>query len=88
MGIRYEQRVTRNYGIGATGLWNTMRQSVNRHIRFGSSSLDSAIYVFTDGDYFGYELDQAKGSFLDTLSFPEFSIVISKHLLTGISDNT
>lgn len=70
MGIRYEQRVTRNYGFGATGLWNTMRQSVNRHIRFGSTNLDSAIYVFTDGEYRGYELDQAQGAFLDSVKFP------------------
>lgn len=69
MGIRYEQRVTRFYSSGATGLWNTMRQSVNRHIRFQSTNLDSAIYVFTDGNYYGYELDQAQGAFLDTVRF-------------------
>ncbi|MFY0673606.1 MAG: TonB-dependent receptor [Bacteroidia bacterium] len=71
MGFRYEERTLRSYGIGAAGLWNTMRQSSNRHIKFGSNSLDSAIYVFTDGEYRGYELHKAKGAFLDTVKFPK-----------------
>jgi len=71
VGFRYEERTLRYYGIGASGLWSTMRQSVNRHIKFGSTSLDSAIYVFTDGEYYGYELNKAKGSFLDTVKFPK-----------------
>jgi outer membrane receptor protein involved in Fe transport len=71
LGFRYEERTSRYYGIGAAGMWNTMRQSVNRQIKFGSTSLDSAIYVFTDGEYRGYELDKAKGSFLDTVKFPK-----------------
>ncbi|MBI1184281.1 TonB-dependent receptor [bacterium] len=71
VGFRYEQRTLRYYGINATGLWNTMRQSVNRQIKFGSKSLDSAIYVFSDGEYHGYELSKAKGTFLDTVKFPK-----------------
>ena len=56
-GVRYEERTSRFYRIAANNLWSTMRQSVNRHIKFRTNSLDSAIYVFSDGDYFGYELD-------------------------------
>jgi hypothetical protein len=69
VGFRYEERTSRYYGINAAGLWNTMRQSVNRHIKFGSTAMDSAIYVFTDGEFYGYELHKAKGSFLDTVKF-------------------
>lgn len=70
-GIRYEERTLRYYAVSGASLWSTMRQSVNRHIKFQSNSLDSAIYVFTDGEYRGYELDQAQGSFLDTVRFPK-----------------
>ena len=70
-GIRYEERALRFYRVSAASLWNTMRQSVNRHIKFRTNSLDSAIYVFTDGNYYGYELDKAEGSFLDTVRFPK-----------------
>lgn len=69
LGFRYEERTLRSYGIGATGLWNTMRQSVNRHIRFRSTDVDSAIYIFSDGEYRGYELHRAQGAFLDTVRF-------------------
>lgn len=68
-GFRYEERTLRSYGINAAGLWTNMRQAVNRHIRFSSSSLDSALFAFTDGTYRGYEINQAQGSFLDTVNF-------------------
>ena len=69
VGFRYEQRTLRYYGISATNIWNTMRQSVNRQIKFKSSNVDSAIFVFTDGDYRGYEVYKAQGAFLDTVKF-------------------
>lgn len=67
-GFRYESRVLRSYNLGAANLWNTMRNSVNRHIS-RQSNLDSAIFVFTDGEYYGVDIHKAEGVFLDTVRF-------------------
>lgn len=68
-GFRYESRVSRSYSLGAAGLWGTMRQSVNRHLALNAGSLDSGIFVFSDGNYYGVDLHKAQGTFLDTVKF-------------------
>ncbi|MCB0736693.1 MAG: TonB-dependent receptor [Bacteroidetes bacterium] len=70
MGFRYESRTFRAYSLGAAGLWPTMRQSVNRHLSYNTEDIDSgAIFVFSDGEYRGYEVHKAQGVFLDTVKF-------------------
>lgn len=70
-GFRYESRVSRSYSLGAAGLWGTMRQSVNRHLALNSNSLDSGIFVFSDGNFYGVDLHKSNGVFLDTVKFDQ-----------------
>ena len=46
-GIQYEQRQSRNYGVGATGLWTLMDGLTNFHIQ--ELDLENPEFVYRDG---------------------------------------
>ncbi len=69
IGFLYEQRVDRYYGLGASGLWNNIRLSVNSHI----ANLDFSNPIFrVNGQDYTYEqyLNGEIGvSALDTINY-------------------
>lgn len=76
LGIQYEQRTSRFYGVSGTGLWSVMRTSANRHIL----QLDTRnpIPVYDDNGNF---LDSVRYKRLDDGSQTDFDKNLRKYLI-------
>ncbi len=69
VGFLYEQRVDRAYTLGASGLWNNIRLSVNSHIQ--DLDLENPIFRVNGEDYTyeQYQNGEIGVSALDTINY-------------------